>query len=32
MVSAQPKIRPGERDAQNSLGFCDTNGSPNWAR
>ena len=28
-VYAQPRIRPGEWDAQNSLGFWDTNGSPN---
>ena len=29
MVHAQPRIRPGEWDAQTSLGFWDTNGSPN---
>ena len=28
MVSVQPGIRPGEWDAQNSLLFWDTNGSP----
>ena len=29
MVYAQPGICPGEWDTQNSLGFQDTNGSPN---
>ena len=29
MVYAQPRIYPGERDSQNSVGFCDTNGSSN---
>ena len=29
MVFAQPIICPGEWDAQNPLGFWDTNGSPN---
>ena len=29
MVYVQPRIRPGERDAENSLGFSNTNGSPN---
>ena len=29
MVYAQPRIRLGEWDAQTSLGFWDTNGSPN---
>ena len=28
MIYAQPRIRPGKWDAQNSLGFWDTNGSP----
>ena len=29
MVYAQPRIRPGEWDAQTPLGFWDTNGPPN---
>ena len=29
MVYAQPRTLPGKRDAQTSLGFWDTNGSPN---
>ncbi len=29
MVHAQPRICPGEWDAQIPLGFWDTNGSPN---
>ena len=29
VVYAQPRIRPGKRDAQSSLGFWDTNESPN---
>ena len=29
MVCAQTKIHPGEWDAQNSQGFCDTNRSSN---
>ena len=29
MVYVQPSIYPGKWDAQNSLGFWDTNGSPN---
>ena len=29
VVFAQPRIRPGEWDAKTSLGFCDTNRSPN---
>ena len=29
VVYAQSGIRPGEQDIQNSLGFCDTNRSPN---
>ena len=29
MVYTQPRIRPVKWDAQNSLGFWDTNGSPN---
>ena len=29
MVYAQPRICPGEGDAQTPLGFRDTNGSPN---
>ena len=28
MVYSQPRIRPGELDAQNSLRFWDTSGSP----
>ena len=28
MVYGQPRIRPREWDAQNSLGFCDANRSP----
>ena len=32
MVYAQPRICPGEWDAQTPLGFWDTNGSPNLAR
>ena len=29
MIYAQPRICPGELNAQTSLGFWDTNGSPN---
>ena len=29
MLHAQPKISPGKWDTQTSLGFRDTNGSPN---
>ena len=29
MVYAEPRIRPGESDAQNSKWFVDTNRSPN---
>ena len=29
MIYAQPRISPGEWDAQTPLGFWDTNGSPN---
>ena len=32
IVYAQPKICPGEWDAQNSLGFRDTNGWPNLSQ
>ena len=31
MVYAQPRSRPGGGDTQSSLGFLDTNGSPNLA-
>ena len=30
MVSAQPRICPGERDVQTPLGFWDINGSLNF--
>ena len=29
MVNPQPRIHPKKWDAQNSLGFCDINRSPN---
>ena len=32
VVYAQPRIRPGEWDAQNSLIFSDTNVSPNLSQ
>ena len=32
MVYAQPRIRPGEWDAQHSVGFGETNGSPNFSQ
>ena len=32
MLYAQPRICPGEWDSQTSLGFWDTNGSPNLSQ
>ena len=32
MIYAQLRIRPGKGDAQTSLGFRNTNGSPNFGR
>ena len=32
MIYAQPRICPGKWDAQTSLGFWNTNGSPNFCQ